>query len=105
MDERVLRALVHRACQLKEEDLERLLKGLPAPVRRLVEEHWCLRALRGQFEPEGDWRVWLMMAGRGFGKTRTGAEWLWSRVRARGGAGAGCFGSRWWGRTWTMSRR
>jgi phage terminase large subunit-like protein len=24
--------------------------------------------------PPGDWRVWLLLAGRGFGKTRTGAE-------------------------------
>lgn len=24
--------------------------------------------------PPGDWRVWLILAGRGFGKTRTGAE-------------------------------
>jgi phage terminase large subunit-like protein len=26
--------------------------------------------------PEDGWRVWLMMAGRGFGKTRAGAEWI-----------------------------
>jgi hypothetical protein len=32
---------------------------------------------RGQMEPhEQQWRVWLMMAGRGFGKTRAGAEWV-----------------------------
>lgn len=24
--------------------------------------------------PEGDWEIWLVLAGRGFGKTRTGAE-------------------------------
>jgi phage terminase large subunit-like protein len=30
----------------------------------------------GQVEPEGDdWNTWLLQAGRGFGKTRTGAEW------------------------------
>ncbi|HEU0311402.1 MAG TPA: terminase family protein [Sphingomicrobium sp.] len=30
-----------------------------------------------QLEPNGEgWRVWLMMAGRGFGKTRAGAEWI-----------------------------
>lgn len=38
----------------------------------------------GQLAPNGEgWRVWLMMAGRGFGKTRAGAEWIyllaWSR--------------------------
>jgi predicted phage terminase large subunit-like protein len=27
-----------------------------------------------QRPPWGDWRVWLLLAGRGFGKTRTGAE-------------------------------
>ena len=30
-----------------------------------------------QLPPPGEgWRVWLMMAGRGFGKTRAGAEWI-----------------------------
>ena len=37
-------------------------------------EFW---AHRGQLPPLGEgWRVWLMMAGRGFGKTRAGAEWI-----------------------------
>lgn len=27
-----------------------------------------------QVMPEGDWDIWLVLAGRGFGKTRTGAE-------------------------------
>jgi phage terminase large subunit-like protein len=31
----------------------------------------------GQKEPKSEgWRTWLMMAGRGFGKTRAGAEWI-----------------------------
>ncbi len=31
----------------------------------------------GQLQPADEgWRVWLMMAGRGFGKTRAGAEWI-----------------------------
>lgn len=29
-----------------------------------------------QIPPDGDWSVWMIMAGRGFGKTRTGAEWI-----------------------------
>lgn len=29
-----------------------------------------------QVPPAGDWRMWLLLAGRGFGKTRTGAEWV-----------------------------
>lgn len=37
--------------------------------------HWGLKARAAQLPPPGDWRVWLLLAGRGFGKTRTGAEW------------------------------
>jgi phage terminase large subunit-like protein len=31
---------------------------------------------QAQTPPEGEWAVWALMAGRGFGKTRTGAEWI-----------------------------
>jgi len=30
--------------------------------------------------PPGDWRTWLILAGRGWGKTRTGAEWVLDRI-------------------------
>jgi phage terminase large subunit-like protein len=33
-------------------------------------------ARTNQLEPKGNWSVWLILAGRGFGKTRSGAEWL-----------------------------
>ena len=35
--------------------------------------------------PEDGWRVWLMLAGRGFGKTRAGAEWVEALARSRPG--------------------
>ena len=44
------------------------------------------RARIEQVEPEGEWAVWLLMAGRGFGKTRAGAEWVRERV-SRGESG------------------
>ena len=45
---------------------------------------WRFWARDEQLEPEGDWwTIWLLLAGRGFGKTRTGAEWIIDRV-ARG---------------------
>ena len=34
-----------------------------------------------QIPPDGDWRVWLILAGRGWGKTRTGAEWVRETVK------------------------
>ncbi len=47
---------------------------------------WSFWADRRQLPPEGeDWRIWLMMAGRGFGKTRAGAEWVRSLAEAEGG--------------------
>lgn len=42
---------------------------------------WLRWARPEQLLPPGDWRYWLINAGRGWGKTRTGAETvrLWSR--------------------------
>lgn len=37
---------------------------------------WDYSARENQLPPPGDWRVWMIMAGRGFGKTRAGAEWV-----------------------------
>lgn len=37
---------------------------------------WPMERHPAQEEPEGDWRVWLLMGGRGSGKTRAGAEWV-----------------------------
>ena len=41
---------------------------------------WPLHARDSQLPPDGDWDTWLILAGRGFGKTRTGAEWIRSQV-------------------------
>ncbi len=38
--------------------------------------HWPFLARPTQTAPSGDWSNWLILAGRGFGKTRTGAEWV-----------------------------
>jgi predicted phage terminase large subunit-like protein len=39
-----------------------------------IKYRWSLTARPSQLIPEGDWTTWLIKAGRGFGKTRTGAE-------------------------------
>ncbi len=36
---------------------------------------WKVEARPNQLTPAGDWLTWLAVAGRGWGKTRTGAEW------------------------------
>ncbi len=40
-------------------------------------EFW---ALEHQLPPDGDWRSWVIMGGRGAGKTRAGAEWVRAEV-------------------------
>ena len=38
---------------------------------------WYVQYARDkQIPPPGDWFCWLLRSGRGFGKTRTGAEWV-----------------------------
>lgn len=37
-----------------------------------------------QMPPPGDWSIWAILAGRGFGKTRTGAEWILERAAQAG---------------------
>lgn len=64
-----------------------MILSLPAPERRrylsgltdadaeaILWDWRKFRARPDQVLPGGDWRYWLIMAGRGWGKTRTGAE-------------------------------
>lgn len=37
---------------------------------------WVLWARTDQWPPAGDWTTWLLLGGRGSGKTRAGAEWI-----------------------------
>lgn len=43
---------------------------------------WRAWGRETQHPPQGDWRYWLILAGRGFGKTRSGAEWVRAQVAA-----------------------
>lgn len=53
-----------------------LIASMSASQRRALRHHWHLLSHEGQLAPPGEWPVWLLMAGRGFGKTRAGAEWV-----------------------------
>lgn len=44
---------------------------------------WNLTARPNQIAPPGDWLTWLVLAGRGFGKTRCGSEWVRERVTSK----------------------
>lgn len=47
---------------------------------------WAKMARPNQLPPEGWWKVWLILAGRGWGKTRSGAECIASLARKYPGA-------------------
>ena len=73
-----------------------LLASLPTPERaklfatlsddevELLAQDWEIWARPEQRPPPGDWRTWLLLAGRGFGKTRSGAEYVRSQVIQHG---------------------
>jgi len=53
-----------------------MLRSLSERQQRALRTEWRFWAHRGQLPPDGPWHTWLIMAGRGFGKTRAGAEWV-----------------------------
>ncbi len=67
-----LKALLALEPVERREMFERLSESQRRPLRH----SWQLFAHDGQLAPEGDWLIWLILAGRGFGKTRAGAEWV-----------------------------
>jgi phage terminase large subunit-like protein len=51
-----------------------------AELRRLTHD-WDFLSRLDQRAPKGDWRSWVIMGGRGAGKTRAGAEWIRTRIK------------------------
>ena len=49
-------------------------------IQQLSQQPWWFIGRPEQQEPEGDWVIWLILSGRGWGKTRTGSEWLADQV-------------------------
>ncbi len=69
------------ACSTVDE-LKRLIDGLPEDDLAFLLGDWQVWARDDQLpsaqddEAAGAWRVWLVLGGRGAGKTRAGAEWI-----------------------------
>ncbi|MFM6852803.1 MAG: terminase large subunit domain-containing protein, partial [Sphingopyxis sp.] len=74
MDAQQLRALKHDVAD-----------HVDAPMWSALAQDWRAHARPQQLPPGGEWRVWLMLAGRGFGKTRAGAEWIDQMARQNPG--------------------
>ena len=80
------RALLERLEGLEPEERREALRAAGEHSVKQLDEHWPTWARKGQDPGHEDWTVWVILAGRGFGKTRAGAEWVTERARETPGA-------------------
>ncbi len=80
------RALV--ACARRGQ-LAAFVASLPADLAEALLADWPLWARAQQLPPRGKWVTWLMLGGRGAGKTRAGAEWVHALATGCGEAAVG----------------
>lgn len=59
----------------------RILSQLTDSEAASLLHDWSFFARPEQMAPGGNWRTWLFLAGRGAGKTRSGAEWIRGEVK------------------------
>lgn len=63
-------------------DRQEILAGLTDKQVEELLNDWRFWARPEQIAPDGDWLTWVINAGRGFGKTRAGSEWVREQVEA-----------------------
>jgi predicted phage terminase large subunit-like protein len=65
-----------------------MMKGITGGARvfgklaAALSSDWRVVARAEQLPPPGRWTIWLLLGGRGVGKTRTGAEWVNAQAKA-----------------------
>ena len=85
-DQKALVRAIRRLAGRPPEVRRWVVARLTMPEKRTLNEFWPGWAHDGQLPPPGDWPSWLMVTGRGFGKTRAGAEWVSELARTLGPA-------------------
>ncbi len=75
-------SLASQLAALPPEERQRIGASLSEPERQALAYLWEFWARPEQLPPSGDWTTWLILAGRGFGKSRTGAEWVRAEVES-----------------------
>lgn len=80
MTEQVQVSLAQILAEMSEDERKEALSNISSATLATLKYDWDFWARPNQIEPEGDWTTWLILAGRGFGKTRTGAEWVRKNV-------------------------
>jgi phage terminase large subunit-like protein len=64
--------------------VEAALAQIPPELAARLERTWRLHARPEQLPPPEPWASWVLLGGRGAGKTRAGAEWVRMRVEEQG---------------------
>ncbi len=77
----VLAHIVHRFCKLPKHPRLKMVLAISKKLRRKFRYCWTLKARPDQLPPDQNWLIWLLLGGRGSGKTRAGAEWIRERVK------------------------
>ncbi len=67
---------------LASEERRAFFDGLSASEIEQLIFSWKFWARPDQLPPDGDWRTWLLLGGRGSGKTRSAAEWVRSEIES-----------------------
>ena len=75
-------SLLEQLADLTKAEVDAVIRAMAPGEANAFQHDWRYRARPEQLPPAGTWRVWLLMAGRGFGKTRCGAEWVRAEVKA-----------------------
>ncbi|MCK4826157.1 DNA-packaging protein, partial [bacterium] len=73
--------LIESIVSLPEQERTKLLKSLTDKEAEELLFDWKVWARSHQLPPEGNWLTWLILTGRGWGKTRTGSEWVIDHAR------------------------
>jgi phage terminase large subunit-like protein len=76
-------------CSAPQEDIDAFLNGLSENALMALPWVFDFWALPHQLPPDGAWRTWVILGGRGAGKTRAGAEWVRAQVEGAGPLDAG----------------
>jgi phage terminase large subunit-like protein len=82
VESRVTVTLAQRLAQLTAEQRHAVLDGLSLDELAALEFRWEFWRQAHQTPPPGDWRLWLLMAGRGAGKSWTGAQWTRNEIES-----------------------
>lgn len=74
-------SLAERVSLLPAPEREEWINSLPTEIlEEILAGEWWWTSRPEQVPPEGNWLVCLALAGRGFGKSRAGSEWIVERV-------------------------